>query len=80
MASNSLCFEDKLDGGGNFLSWKANVALFLKEHEIWYIVDKTMTIPTDEALKAVHKKREIKAQRLILDAVKDHLILRVREY
>lgn len=60
------------------MSWKVRVTLLLKEHEIWDIVDKTVTVPTDEALKATHEKREIKAQRLILNAVKDHLIPHVQ--
>jgi len=37
----------------------------------WDIVDKTVTIPTYEGLKAAHEKREIKAQRQIPNVVKD---------
>ena len=33
-----------------------------------------MMVSTNEALKATHEKRDIKSQRLIIDAVKDHMI------
>jgi hypothetical protein len=75
MAAISLRFEDRLDGPSNFLSWKARVTLLLKENDLWEICSQEITPPTDVQQKAAHERKEIKAQRVILDAVKDHLIL-----
>jgi hypothetical protein len=67
MAATSLRFEDRLDGASNFLSWKARVSLLLKEHDLWEIVEKVVPTPTNAAKKATLEK-DIKAQRVILDA------------
>ena len=34
MATN-LRLEDRLDGAGNFVSWKARIVLILQENELW---------------------------------------------
>jgi hypothetical protein len=79
MAIASLRFEDRLDGASNFMSWKVRVTLLLKEHDLWEITKKFVPTPTDVAEKATLEKKDIKAQRVILDAVKDHLIPHVAE-
>ena len=73
--------EDRLDGAWNFVPWKARILLVLEENELWDEVVKNTTanpivIPTSTnavALAAFNKK-DIKARRIILDAVKDHVI------
>ena len=76
--ASSLRVEDQLDGPSNFSAWKARVVLFLKESELWDIVDNTVanliTIPSDATTKAAYEKKNIKAQRILLDAIKDHII------
>jgi hypothetical protein len=47
--------------------------LLLKEHDFWEIVEKVVPTLTDAIEKATLEK-DIKAHRVILDAVKDHLI------
>ena len=74
MAATNPRFEDKFDGASNFLFWKARVTLFLKEHDLWEIVEKVVPVPTNVALKEAHEKMNIKAQRVIMGAMKDHLI------
>ena len=79
MAATNLRFEDWLDGASNFLSWKARVTLLLKEHDLWEIVEKVVPTPTNAVEKAALEKKDIKAQRVILDVVKDHLIPHLAE-
>ena len=72
--------EDRFDGVGNFVPWKARLVLTLEENELWdEVVHSTTTIPivvppsTDVAALTAFNK-DIKARRIILDAVKDHVI------
>ena len=76
--------EDRVDGDGNFVPWKARLVLILKENELWdEVVNNTTTNPIGvpasidaQALSAFNKK-DIKARRIILDVVKDHVIPRI---
>jgi hypothetical protein len=79
MATTPLRVEDRLDGASNFLSWKARVTLALKEYDLWELVDKAVTPPTDLTTLDAHNKKEIKAERVLLDSVKDHLIPHLNE-
>ena len=76
--ASGLRFEDRLNGAMNFSPWKERIALLLEEHELWDIVHHTTTvpvvIPTDPTQLAAYNKKNVKAKRLILDAIKDHLI------
>ena len=74
MASSGLRVEDRLDGGGNWTPWKARIVLLLEECELWQIVEQTVTVLTDTTLLAEFKKKNVKAKRIILDSVKDHII------
>ena len=74
MASVGLRVEDKLDGGGNWTPWKARIVLLLEEHELWEIVESIVTLPIDPILLSKFKKKNVRAKRIILDSVKDHII------
>jgi hypothetical protein len=54
------------------------VILLLQESELWHIVENPTTnpvnVPTNPTLLAAYTKKSIKAKRIILDAIKDHLI------
>jgi hypothetical protein len=69
-----LRFEDRLEGASNFSPWKETIALPLEENELWDIVEKTQTIPTDAMLLAAYNKKNVKAKIIVLDAVKDPII------
>ena len=73
-----LRVEDRLEGATNFSPWKARISLILEENEQWDIVHSTTTnpvvVPVDATYKATFMKRDVKARRVILDAVKDHVI------
>jgi hypothetical protein len=73
-----LRVEDRLDGAVNFGAWKERMILLLQESELWDIVENSttnpMNVPTDATLLAAYTKKRIKAKRIILDDIKDHLI------
>ena len=73
-----LRIENKMDGVVNFSPWKARIVLILQENELWEIVNRTIanqvTVPTVAANKAMFDKKDIKSKRIILDAIKDHVI------
>ena len=73
-----LRVEDRLERAANFSPWKARINLFLKENELWDIVYGTTTnlvvVPADATYKASFMKRDVRARRVILDVVKDHVI------
>jgi hypothetical protein len=79
MVSTPLGVEDRFDGASNFLSWKERVTLPLKEYDLWELVDKVIAPLTDTTDLAVHKKKEIKSERVFLDSMKDHLIPHLSE-
>jgi hypothetical protein len=66
---STLRGEDRLDGATNFQAWKARILFLLEEYVEMVIPD-----PKDAQELAAHKKREVKAKRVLLDSVKDHLI------
>ena len=82
MSSVSLRVEDRLDRSGNWTPWRARIVLLLEEYELWEIVEIAVLVPTDPVSYAAFKKRNVKAKRVILDSVKEHIILHVvgRDY
>ena len=73
MATFGLRVEDRLDGGGNWTPWKSRIVLLLEECELWEIVGQTIIVPTHTTLLAKFKKKNVKAKRIILDSVEDHI-------
>jgi hypothetical protein len=74
MLGGGLRVEDRLAGAGNWSPWKAKIVLILEEGELWDIVENPVVLPTDAVLLVEFRKRNIKAKRTILDAVKDDII------
>ena len=79
--ATGLRMEDRLDGAGNFVPWKARIVLILEENELCdEVVHNTTAVPivvppsTNAAALTTFNKKDIKARRIILDAVKDHVI------
>ena len=70
----SILYEDRLDGISNYLPWKVRIAVVLKEWKIWSYANAKMTKPTDQDALDEFKALDARAQRVILDGVKDHLI------
>jgi len=70
----SIRFEDRLDGVSNYLQWKVRISAVLKENKIWKFVNTVVTLPLDPVALDMHEVLEARAQRVILDGVKDCLI------
>ena len=79
--ATSLRLEDRLDGVGNFVPWKERIVLILQENELWDEVVKHTTsnpikIRSDDIVAPFNKK-DIKEKKIILDVVKDHVIMHI---
>ena len=53
--------------------------MLLEENDFWDIIEHVVTPPTYLKQLEAHKKKEVKAKRVILDVVKDHLIPHISE-
>ena len=73
----STKLEDKLEGIENFLAWKYRIGLILQENDLDKYVKEEVTEPEEAEAKEKHKKDMIRAQRIIADSIKDHLIPQV---
>jgi hypothetical protein len=73
-------YEDRLDGISNYLQWKVRMSAILRENKLWSFVSTIVVVPTTDPIALdLHEVKEAKAQRLILDGVKDHLIPHLAE-
>jgi len=61
------------------MPWKARITLLSKERDLWEIVEKVVPTLIDAVEKATLKKKDIKTHRVILDAMKNHLIPHMAE-
>jgi hypothetical protein len=77
--SMNMRVEDRLDGADNFRSWKHKVLLILEENDLLDYVMKTLPELENEEAKAKFRKNEVKAKRILIDSIKDHLIPNVSE-
>ena len=76
----SFCKENnKLVQTANFLAWKKRIDLLLKENELLEHIKGSITIHAKEQTKALAKynKDETRAQRILIETIKDSLILYV---
>jgi hypothetical protein len=73
-ATTGFRFEDRLDIASKFIPWKVKVTLVVMENELWEFSNTIMTPSTNPKDMATHELKDVKARRIILDAIKDHLI------
>ena len=72
-----LCKEsNKLVGASNYLSWKKRTNLNLIENEVMEHVKGYITKPGEEDAQNLSKymKREVRAQSILIESIKDPLI------
>ena len=69
-----ILYEDRLDGVSNYIPWKVRIIAVLKEWKIWIFANTKMVKPTDKDELDEFESLESRAQRVIIDRVKDHLI------
>ena len=69
-----LPIEDRLDRASNYGSWKPRVLLYLEENEVKDFALTTMPVPDDANQLAAWKRNDVKAQKILMDSVKNHLV------
>jgi hypothetical protein len=74
--STSMRVEDRLDGGNKFRSWKNKFLLILKDNDLLDHIKQILLEPKEDA-KAKFRKNEVKAKRILIDSINDHLITNV---
>jgi len=72
--SASTKLVEKLEGIDNFRVWKCRIGLILAENDLAKFMKEEVEEPEDVVEKAKHQKDSIRAQRIIADSIKDHLI------
>jgi hypothetical protein len=76
----SIRYENRLDGISNYLQWKVRLSVVLKENKIYSYVGSVVAAPVaDPVALDLHEVKEARAQRIILDGVKDRLIPHLTE-
>jgi hypothetical protein len=76
---NITLVEDRLDGASNFYSWKSRLQVTLEEDDLLDVVLVIKTLPdttTDEE-KKIRKEEDVKARKIIIYSVRDHLLPRI---
>jgi len=73
MKASELREQDWLEGASNYVIWKARISCLLDENDFKTYVDSVVVVPTDLDLIKTYKAEMVKAKRLILDRVKDHI-------
>ena len=69
-----LSVEDCLDGVSNYGSWKPRVLLYLEENEVKDFALTTVPIPDDATQLTPWRKNDVKARKILMDSVKNHLV------
>ncbi|XP_057860114.1 uncharacterized protein LOC131068848 [Cryptomeria japonica] len=72
---NGLKVEDRLVGASNFTSWKFRVLIALEENDLLrFVKEKELSEPKNREEKLKFKKNAIKAKKILIDSVRDHLV------
>jgi hypothetical protein len=72
--SASTKLVEKLEGIDNFRAWKYRIGLIFAKNDLSRFIKEDVKEPEDAVEKAKHQKDSIRAQRIIADSIKDHLI------
>ena len=75
--SHHTKLDENLKGADNFWAWKYRISLVLEENELDSYITEEILVPEGDKAKALHKNNLIKANRIIADSIKNHLIPQV---
>ena len=73
--SHHTKLDENIEGDDKFRAWKYSISLFLEENESDSY--KEVLVPEGDEEKAIHKKKLVMENRIIVDSIKDHLIPQV---
>jgi hypothetical protein len=65
---------EKLEGIEKFCAWKYRISLILAENDLAKFIKEEVEELEDAVEKAKHQKDSIRAQRIIVDLIKDQMI------
>jgi hypothetical protein len=71
---NKTLVEDRLDGSSNFSSWKSRLHITLEESDLLRLIEGTLPATTTDEEKAEWKTDDVKARKIIIYSVRDHLL------
>ena len=74
MARYGLRDQDRLDGMSNYVIWKVRILSILDEYGLKDHAEKVFVVPTDADPLKKYEENQVRAKRLIIDGVKDHVI------
>jgi len=77
MVDNGLRDQDRLDGASNYVIWKARISCLLDEHDLKAYVDSVVVEPVDVDPLKKYKAEMVKAKRLILNKMRDHVVCHI---
>jgi hypothetical protein len=75
--STSTKLVDKLEGVDNFRAWKYSIVVILEENDLARFIKENVPKHIDATTKAKYQKDMVRAKRIIVDSIKDHLIPQV---
>ncbi len=73
----SMRIEERLDGVSNFNSWKAILLFIMEDSDLESHLQNDPPEAGDEENKAKYKKEELRAKRIIIYSMKDHLVTHI---
>jgi len=75
MAFYGLRLEYALDGSSNYIAWKDSMEVVLEDNGLKDFIDQEVPKPIDATQLAEWKKCVVRASRIILEGVRDHIIV-----
>ena len=77
MDFNGLQLEYELEGRSNYIAWKDRMEAVLEDNFLKEFINNDVPKPTstDDALLDACQKKVAKTRRIILEGVKDHIVL-----
>jgi hypothetical protein len=69
--------EDRLDGSSNFGCWKSILQITLEEDDLLSVIQKALPETTIDEEKEERKEDDVKARKIIIYLVRDHLLPRI---
>jgi hypothetical protein len=74
---NTTLVEDRLDGSSNYNSWKSRLCITLEESDLLRFIEGTLPAKTIDEEKVEWKTYDVKARKIIIYSIRDHLIPRI---
>ena len=75
-----MAFCIRFEGVTNYLQWKVWILAVFRENKLWPHVSIVVIVPSSDPIAFdLHEVKEARAQKIILDRVKDHLIPHLAE-